>query len=264
MRNFVHTLNILRKGLPRALIVLLGPVKVGGSSDKTFALLKSRCPCFESVNKIRSLYAQWVTTFTDLQDHFNSLPPLPDVDLDRYGVLAIPATVVSSREPFTLFVEGKSILNRKGHTYAGKWLWNRLISGSSYVVNETLANEPYRCPQLSCPYLRTTANEAKCTLQSLAELAKKNALDRAAALDRGVNDTDIGEEAVIDHHTRIRRYLLPVVAIVIICAFISVTSFGTFFYRRELKAIKDRHEQNPEDEKVIDGEQPESQGRNAG
>lgn len=76
-----------------------------------------------------------------LQDEFNSL------HYRTFGVLALPQLTIHSRDPESLFVPNLPLLNRKGHTYAAKWLWNRLIYGPNYNVSDAVFSEDaYFCP----------------------------------------------------------------------------------------------------------------------
>ncbi|KJH49336.1 hypothetical protein DICVIV_04539 [Dictyocaulus viviparus] len=104
-----RALGILRKGVPKAFIVLLGPVHVASSYKLHYNLLKPRCQCLESISmkKYRTIVAEWSKVFVKIQDEFNSL------NHSTFGVLAIPLLPIHSREPETLLVPGKNLLNSK-------------------------------------------------------------------------------------------------------------------------------------------------------
>ncbi|VDN22558.1 unnamed protein product [Cylicostephanus goldi] len=77
------------------------------------------------------------------ENEFNSLK------YATFGVLAIARLPIHSREPESLLVPGKPLLNRKGHTYAAKWLWNRLLAGPTYnFSNVVFSEDSYFCPSV--------------------------------------------------------------------------------------------------------------------
>ncbi|KJH49335.1 hypothetical protein DICVIV_04538 [Dictyocaulus viviparus] len=58
----------------------------------------------------------------------------------------------------------------KGHTYAAKWLWNRLIVGPSFNFSSMRFSQgSYYCPSVACPYFRTVQNLEHCTVLSEVE-----------------------------------------------------------------------------------------------
>ncbi|VDM56828.1 unnamed protein product [Angiostrongylus costaricensis] len=161
-----RALGILRKGILKAFVVLLGPVHVASSYKLHINLLKPRCRCLESIStrRYRSIIAEWRDVFVRVQNEFNSL------NHSTFGVLAIPLLSIDSRVPESLLVPGKSLLNRKGHTYAAKWLWNRLIAGPSFNFSSmTFSQDSYYCPSVSCPYFRTVQNLERCTVMTEME-----------------------------------------------------------------------------------------------
>ncbi|VDO23915.1 unnamed protein product [Haemonchus placei] len=158
-----RALGIIRKGIPKAFVVLLGPVHVASSYKLHINLLSPRCRCLESVSKkkYRMLIGKWREVFVQVQDEFNSL------NHTTFGVLAIPLLSIHSRDPESLLVPGKTLLNRKGHSYAAKWMWNRLMTGPSFnFSNSIFSQEYYYCPSVGCPYFRTVQNSKRCSVLS--------------------------------------------------------------------------------------------------
>ncbi|VDO91736.1 unnamed protein product [Heligmosomoides polygyrus] len=167
-----RALGILRKGIPKAFVVLLGPVHLAASHKLHINLLKPRCHCLESTSKrkYRALVAEWKAVFVRVQNEFNSL------NHTTFGVLAIPLLALHSRDPESLLVHEKTLLNRKGHTYAAKWLWNRLMAGPSFnISNMIFSQDSYYCPSVGCPYFRTVQNLELCSVISESEYQRRHA-----------------------------------------------------------------------------------------
>lgn len=56
---------------------------------------------------------------------------------------------ITSRYPSSLFISNRPLLNRKGHSYATKWLWNRLMTGPTYNLSlAALSQDSYYCPSM--------------------------------------------------------------------------------------------------------------------
>ncbi|KAK6045246.1 hypothetical protein COOONC_17249 [Cooperia oncophora] len=157
-----RALGILRKGIPKA---FCGSPWTG-----------PRCHCLESVStkKYRKILAKWREVFVHVQNEFNSL------NHTTFGVLAIPRLPIHSRNPESLLVPGKTVLNRKGHTYAAKWMWNRLISGPSFNFSSSIfSQDAYYCPSVGCPYFRTVQNLERCSVISESEYQRIHATTRS-------------------------------------------------------------------------------------
>uniref|UniRef100_A0A8R1DU21 Uncharacterized protein n=1 Tax=Caenorhabditis japonica TaxID=281687 RepID=A0A8R1DU21_CAEJA len=121
-----------------------------------------------SGSSYRKLFDEWKTSFGDVEDEFN-------YDKSTFGVLTIPSLAIHSRNPQSLLVPGKPLLNRKGHSYAAKWLWNRLIAGPNYNISTiALSADTYYCPSIGCPYFRTVQNFKQCTIVTEEEWKKQN------------------------------------------------------------------------------------------
>lgn len=153
-------------------------------------------------------------------------------------------------------------LNRRGHTYAAKWLWNRLITGPRYnVSNVPLSEESYFCPSLvcsfvcplhiqlnlidlilllmnvssdfqGCPYFRTPANLRQCTVLTKSEYERLHAKKAKHS----------GELRGKKH---IRENIVLWIALLVFLSTMSVLFFGTIFYRHGMKATKGRFEMIP-------------------
>ncbi|CAP28020.1 LOW QUALITY PROTEIN: Protein CBG08129 [Caenorhabditis briggsae] len=219
-----RALGVLRRGLPKALIVLLGPVHVASTYRQNINLMRPRCKCLEKMtgSNYRNLFDVWKTYFVDLENEFNT-------DNGTFGVLSIPSLAIHSRNPQSLLVPGKPLLNRKGHSYAAKWLWNRLIAGPNYNISLiALSEDTYYCPSLGCPYIRTVQNFKSCTILTEEKWRKQNIIAK---------EHKTGKEA---RQEVIRTNLAGVIAVILGLSMLSVFIFGTYFYCHGLKATKGR------------------------
>ncbi|VDM67516.1 unnamed protein product [Strongylus vulgaris] len=188
----IEAIDILQAHLPRAFVVLLGPIHVSFPTKLKGNLLKSRCECSRDASNafMENLSADWKKAFEELQEHVDRSPFRPST----FGLLAIPELTITSRYPYGLFIPNKPLLNRRGstcstltyfayretslgHNYATKWLWNRLIAGENYNLSAAvLSQDAYFCPSIGCPYFRNTANAHGCQLLSLSEAKEKELL----------------------------------------------------------------------------------------
>ncbi|VDO97112.1 unnamed protein product [Heligmosomoides polygyrus] len=171
----IEAIDILQLNLPRAFVVLLGPIHVSFPHKLKGNLLKSRCECSREASNalMEQLSADWEKAFEELQEHVDSSP----FRGSTFGILAIPELTITSRYPYGLFIPNKPLLNRRGHNYATKWLWNRLIAGENYNLSAAvLSQDAYFCPSIGCPYFRNTANYHGCQLLSLSEAKEKELL----------------------------------------------------------------------------------------
>ncbi|KAK5979273.1 Phospholipase B1 membrane-associated, partial [Trichostrongylus colubriformis] len=229
-----RALGIIRKGIPKAFVVLLGPVHVASSYKLHINLLSPRCRCLESISmkKYRMLVGRWREIFVKVQNEFNSLKHA------TFGVLAIPRLPIHSREPESLLVPGKTLLNRKGHAYAAKWMWNRLMAGPSYnFSNSIFSQDSYYCPSVGCPYFRTVQNMERCSVISQSDYQRLHATTRAS-----VNGT-----VRVPHRVKVRNNLVEIIALVVLLSLISVSILGAFFYYRSKKATMGRFQTVPEE-----------------
>uniref|UniRef100_A0A914MRP6 Uncharacterized protein n=1 Tax=Meloidogyne incognita TaxID=6306 RepID=A0A914MRP6_MELIC len=122
-----------------------------------------------------------------------------------------------------------------GHTYAAKWLWNRLIAGPRYNLSSrhqvSIAEESYFCPSLGCPFFRTLSNMRKCVVRTRAEFEKRLKSEQFEQ-----------KEELKGRRKQIKENLILFILIPIILSFLSVISFGTIFFLQGLKSTKGRFE----------------------
>lgn len=153
----------------------------------------------------RILFDIWKTSFVEVEEEFNS-------DNGTFGVLSIPSLAIHSRNPQSLLVPGQPLLNRKGHSYAAKWLWNRLIAGPNYNISTVaLSEDTYYCPSLGCPYIRTVQNFRQCSTISEEEWIQQHTTH--------VQEHKTGKEA---RQEVIRTNLVGVLAVIVFLSFVSV------------------------------------------
>ncbi|VDM58939.1 unnamed protein product, partial [Angiostrongylus costaricensis] len=164
-----------------------------------------------------------------------------------FGILAIPELTITSRYPYGLFIPNKPLLNRRGHNYATKWLWNRLIAGENYNLSAAvLSQDAYFCPSIGCPYFRNTANEHGCQLLSLHEAKEKELL--------------LGIDGKLLKKRRRTAERLYTIAICIVgIAFFVVCTLGTVFYQRSKQGHHGRFEIVDEVQKKFEEAQKEEE-----
>ncbi|CAI4225343.1 unnamed protein product [Auanema sp. JU1783] len=209
-------IDTLRSGIPKAFVVLLGPLHVASMHNQNENLLSKRCPCITGHDKIEELAKNWSSVFVDIQNYVDN----SEFKSPTFGVLAIPSLTITSRFPDGLFLIKKPLLSRRGHMYATKWLWNRLIAGSSYNLSSAiLSRDTYFCPSTGCPYFRTTANMHGCQLLSKAEFQEGKELY-------------LGQDGkVVKKPRRSKESLYAIACIIIGIAFFVVLTLGTIFYQ---------------------------------
>ncbi|CAJ0594570.1 unnamed protein product [Cylicocyclus nassatus] len=241
----VEAIDILQAHLPRAFIVLLGPIHVSFPTKLQGNLLKSRCECLRDATNafMEQLNADWKRAFEELQEHVDKSPFRPST----FGILAIPELTITSRYPHGLFIAGKPLLNRRGHNYATKWLWNRLIAGKNYNLSSAiLSQDAYFCPSIGCPYFRNTANAHGCQLLSLNEAKEKELL--------------LGSDGkVLKKRRRTPERLYTIAICIVGIAFFVVCTLGTIFYQRSKQGSHGRFEIPSEAEKKFEQAQKEEE-----
>ncbi|WKX90423.1 hypothetical protein Q1695_009349 [Nippostrongylus brasiliensis] len=241
----VEAIDILQRHLPRAFVVILGPIHVSFPYKLKGNLLKSRCECSREASNtlMEQLSADWTKAFEDLQDHVDSNP----LRASTFGILAIPELTITSRYPYGLFIPNKPLLNRRGHNYATKWLWNRLIAGENYNLSAAvLSQDAYFCPSIGCPYFRNTANAHGCQLLSLSEAKEKELL--------------LGSDGkVLKKRRRTPERLYTIAVCIVGIAFFVVCTLGTVFYQRSKQSHHGRFEIIDEAQKKFEEVQKEEE-----
>ncbi|KAF8362639.1 hypothetical protein PRIPAC_89562 [Pristionchus pacificus] len=220
----------LRTGIPKIFVILLGPAHVASSYSQNVNMMKKRCSCLEALskNQYSSLLRKWANIFYDVQMEFNSL------NYTTFGVLAIPQLPIHSRDPNSLFTDGEPQLNRRGHTYAAKWLWNRLLAGPSYNTSAAVfSKDAYYCPSVGCPYFRTPQNFEHCSILTQDDFEAQQSTTRRPRTTT-VKTT---------RRETIRRNLAAVIVIVVFLALLAVCLLGGAFYCHGLRATKGRFEE---------------------
>ncbi|KAI6174859.1 Phospholipase B1, membrane-associated [Aphelenchoides bicaudatus] len=216
-----ETIDILNRGIHKALVIMLGPIHVSSSYHQKANLLRTRCACFKDKEEsfITSLSNKWSKAFEDVQEHADKYKR------QHFSILTLPMLTITSRYPYSLFIPNKPLLNRRGHSYATKWLWNRLIAGPRYNLSKAiLSQDAYYCPAVGCPYFRIPENYADCKILLHSDA---NALEQAAAELAAMNQKTI--------------YDLYFTAVLVVCiAFITVLGLGTFFYHRSKMGTRRR------------------------
>ncbi|KAK0408792.1 hypothetical protein QR680_004159 [Steinernema hermaphroditum] len=224
----VEALDILNRGIHKAFVVLLGPIHVSSAYRLKANLLQNRCACSkeEKIEFMDALSDSWTEAFENLQEHVNS------VKRKTFGMLAIPMLTVTSRYPYSLFIPNRPLLNRRGHSYAAKWLWNRLIAGEKYNLSSAILSEDaYYCPGMGCPYFRTQENRHYCKILRHVDV-------------EDVAELEDNENA--KKPRRSKRHLYTTACVIFFVAFCTVSTLGTIFYWKSKKGSKGRFDEPPE------------------
>uniref|UniRef100_A0A1I7UY98 Lipase_GDSL domain-containing protein n=1 Tax=Caenorhabditis tropicalis TaxID=1561998 RepID=A0A1I7UY98_9PELO len=230
--------------IPKALVVLLGPVHVSSFHEQKSNLLKNRCQCSRDQTEgfMYDVSRKWSRVWKDLQKFVET----GVTSRPTFGMISYPMVTITSRYPNGLFIRDKPLLNRRGHNYATKWLWNRLIGGDLYNLSSaTLSQDNYFCPSVGCPYFRTYANHVRCLLRTHQEAA----------------ETDIVMEgsSAIKKRRRTIQFLYNVAMVVVGLAFLTVFILGTYFYQKSKAGDHGRFEIVEEPQKKLEEAQKEEQ-----
>ncbi|KAE9555278.1 hypothetical protein FO519_001529 [Halicephalobus sp. NKZ332] len=203
--------DILNRGIHKGFVVVIGPLYITLASEQNKNLLRDKCPCLKpkSDNYIQRLLKEWENGLIEVQEH--------NLEVKRrtFGVLVLPFLTVTSRYPKSLFVRNTTLLNRRGHNYAAKWIWNRLVSGPKYNLSDAiLSRDKYFCPSVGCPYFRNLENFKDCPI-----------LRHVDATEEDVQDMKKGVRPKRDKFT-----LYKLALIVVGLAFCTATSGCIIFY----------------------------------
>uniref|UniRef100_A0A1I8BPX4 Lipase_GDSL domain-containing protein n=1 Tax=Meloidogyne hapla TaxID=6305 RepID=A0A1I8BPX4_MELHA len=223
----VRAMDILNRGIHKAFVVLVGPIHISSSFQQQENLMKARCPCSRQQPDgfMQSLSTKWAHAFATIQSHVQS------VKRKTFNALTLPFLTLHSRYPYSLFIPNKPLLNRRGHNYAAKWLWNRLISGPNYNFSKAvLSQDAYFCPSLSCPYFRTPDNFNHC------EILTHSSAELRLLSEEKEREQDLGVSRFGSKNTEIYLTTLAIMGI----AFFSVITFGAIFYKRSKKGTRGR------------------------
>jgi len=239
--NIAHlrtALITLKRGISKAFVVIIGPIHVARSSLLNYNLLKPRCNCLAKLSNqgLHTIQNQWSEELLKLEVDFSSRK------YKTFTVLTLPKLTIESRNPEQLFISKRPLLNKKGHTYAAKWLWNRLISGPKYNRSKILfSEESYYCPPVACPYFRTPSNIEKCRIMTLHEYKnKQHQAETAQQLlhQKNLTSLDLRRDSI-------KRYIALWIAGPVLLSTVVVFILGAGFYMHGMKATKGRFENIP-------------------
>jgi hypothetical protein len=190
---------------------------VSSSYHQKANLLKSRCECSRDMSNefMIKLSQQWSSAFDEVQEH------VLQVKRKTFNVLALPMLTITSRYPYSLFIPNRPLLNRRGHNYAAKWLWNRLIAGPKYNLSKAiLSQDAYFCPSVGCPYFRTPDNYNYCKILRYVD----------------IDESEGGAALTASQKRRRTQYDLYMTAVyIVLIAFCTVITLGTVFYQKSKK-----------------------------
>uniref|UniRef100_A0A914DWC4 Lipase_GDSL domain-containing protein n=1 Tax=Acrobeloides nanus TaxID=290746 RepID=A0A914DWC4_9BILA len=235
----VTALDELNRRIHKAFVVLLGPIHVSSTYHQKANLLKDRCSCSkkQSPEFMDKLSNEWLKTFERVQEHVDF------VKRPTFGLLTLPMLTVTSRFPNSLFISNRPLLNRRGHMYAAKVVWNRLIAGPSYnLSNAILSQDAYFCPSVGCPYFRNHENFRYCKILRYVDATNED-------LEEEESD-DSSNSLLAPIGRRSKRVLYLTACIILGIAMCTVLTFGTIFYQRSKKGSKGRFDIQPIPEEV--------------
>uniref|UniRef100_A0A914MQB4 Lipase_GDSL domain-containing protein n=1 Tax=Meloidogyne incognita TaxID=6306 RepID=A0A914MQB4_MELIC len=113
-----HSIQTLRRSLPKLFVVLVGPIHVARSSELTLNLLKPRCPCLSRItdSQLANLQQIWRKALTQLEAEFyeknNKYPTFSLLALSKLKI------GIDNRQPLEqLFLSEFPLLNRQGNCF---------------------------------------------------------------------------------------------------------------------------------------------------
>ncbi|GMT02496.1 hypothetical protein PENTCL1PPCAC_24670, partial [Pristionchus entomophagus] len=227
-----EALEVLDTSLKKAFVILLGPTHVSHQSKQKKNLLKYRCDCSRDKQPgfMEAKAENWNKVFMRIQEEYDEKM----VVKNTFGLLALPQLTVTSRTPELLFHDNEPIINRRGHTYMSKWLWNRLMTGERYNLSSAvLSSDSYFCPSSGCPYFRTSMNMRRCAMLSLSDVEEK-------MLVRGAD----GEVVKV---RRPKAYLYKIAIAVVVISSIAAVIAGTVIYNISKRSVRGRFDEIPEE-----------------
>uniref|UniRef100_A0A0K0ECC2 Lipase_GDSL domain-containing protein n=1 Tax=Strongyloides stercoralis TaxID=6248 RepID=A0A0K0ECC2_STRER len=222
--------KILRKQLPKIFVVLIGPLYVASTIKPQFNILRNRCPCLKKMNEIdyETLYNKWIDGFETFERDTALLK------FKNFGLIGIPKLELISNKPEYYLMKGQPLLNRRGHSYAAKWLWNRLIAGKNYnTTSKSIENDPYYCPPLECPYFKVMANEIECKVETIKEHQEHIEEAKKRFSIFGENDTFSNwhqSKNLTRTQKMIKKNIIVIVTVIILLCFIIVLAVGRHIY----------------------------------
>ncbi|KAE9551266.1 hypothetical protein FO519_005523 [Halicephalobus sp. NKZ332] len=186
-----------------------------------------RCSCLSKISdqRLGEVQKKWKDAFLLLEAEFNRR------EFPFFEVLALPLLEINVRFPELLFIAEKPLLNRRGHAFAAKWVWNRLIGGPKYNASRIpLADDSYYCPSLGCPYFRTSKNLHTCNTITLQEYNRRRATTPKPGLSATVNPK----------RQAIQNNVGWYIGVIVMFSATSVFILGTVFYCHGLHQTKGR------------------------
>ncbi|GMR55699.1 hypothetical protein PMAYCL1PPCAC_25894, partial [Pristionchus mayeri] len=240
-RAIGEALTLLHTSLNKALVILLGPTHVSHQAKQKKNLLKYFCNCSknEQPGFMEKKAENWINVFKRFQAEYDE-----KMDMKKtFGLIALPQLTVTSRTPLQLFHEGAPIINRRGHTYMSKWLWNRLMTGERYNLSSAvLSQDSYFCPSSGCPYFRTSMNMRKCAMLSLSDVHEKMLIFN--------HDGEV-IKVHIPYPLQVRRTqntLYGIAVAVVVISSIAAIIAGTIIYNISKRSVRGRFDEVPETE----------------
>uniref|UniRef100_A0A0K0G0B6 Lipase_GDSL domain-containing protein n=1 Tax=Strongyloides venezuelensis TaxID=75913 RepID=A0A0K0G0B6_STRVS len=231
MSHIRKAVKILRKQLPKVLVVLIGPLHIAPTIRPNFNVLKSRCSCLRKINdfEYENLQRKWINSFETFERD------IAKSKFKNFGLIGIPKLELMSTNPEHYLLKGQPLLNRRGHSYAAKWLWNRLIAGKNYNTTfRSAEKDPYYCPPMECPYFKVMANEIECSVETISDHEEHLEEARRRHIMFGDDNETLANWHQLRPLTRTQKMLknnlfIIVPAIILICLLI-VVSIGRYVY----------------------------------
>uniref|UniRef100_A0AC35TMG9 Lipase_GDSL domain-containing protein n=1 Tax=Rhabditophanes sp. KR3021 TaxID=114890 RepID=A0AC35TMG9_9BILA len=238
-------LQRLRRSLPKCLVVLIGPLYVAPLVRPNYDIMRSRCPCLRKLHEtdLLALEDSWKKEFESVERQ------VAKRKFKHFGVVTIPRLEVITQNPEAYLINGKPLLNRKGHSFAAKWLWNRLIAGRTYnSSNIPVEKDSYYCPPLDCPYFKLLRNQMECSVKTIKQHEidlKEASLAEEEYNRQHANHTHDPLEHLTSSQKFVRNHLLVVIFSIIGICLIIICSLTVVFYRHGQNQTKGRFENLP-------------------
>ncbi|KAI6234136.1 hypothetical protein M3Y99_00848200 [Aphelenchoides fujianensis] len=216
VKGLRSALVTLRKALPKAFVVVIGPV--------ARCQVQPRCPCLNRLTnkELRQLQSTWKDALLSLEVEFSSR------NYTTFPVVMLPRLSIESRRPEELFIAGHSAIEPKGTHLRGQVavespdLWPEVQQQSSAVERRHLL----------------LPSGLSCSIMTLDEFERRQAEKAAEAPTANRTASEI-------HRDEIRGHIGWWIAVPVVLSFIVVVILGTGFYAHGMKATHGRFENVP-------------------
>ncbi|EPB72599.1 hypothetical protein ANCCEY_08315 [Ancylostoma ceylanicum] len=187
-----NAIDILQAHLPRAFVVLLGPIHVSFPHKLKGNLLKSRCECSREASNtlMEQLSADWKTAFEKLQEHVDTNPfrgcPYFRNTANAHGCQLLSLSEAKEKE-LLLGVDGK-VLKKRRRTPERLYTIAISIVGIAFFVVCTLGTVFYQKSKQGDHGRFEIPNEAQKKFEEAQKEEEKALLTRQMTRGMSVNE----------------------------------------------------------------------------